>query len=279
MSTSSKPNVHYVILRDDDTNALTCPEWLEQLYRPFLDRNLPVNLATIPMVRTDVIGTDGRTEGYLIGKKGRTELLSPIGSNERLVSYLLANPGYRIVQHGYDHSLYEFDSAEAGDVNYRLEKGARLLVEAGFPKPKTFVAPYDRLSRESLREVSQRFAVLSTGWFEARRLPLPWLPAYAWKKLRHHPHWRADDTVLLTHPGCLLSYHRPCAHMLEQIKEAVAGRHLTVLVTHWWEYFRDGKPDDAFIAVLHQTALWLANQTDVKVVSFDDLVEDGIPLN
>jgi hypothetical protein len=148
------------------------------------------------------------------------------------------------VQNGYDHSLYEFDSAETGDVNYRLEKGA-----------------------------------LSTGWFEARRLSLPWLPGYAWKKLRHHSHWRADHTALLTPPSCLLSYHRPCAQMLEQVKASVASQHLTVLVTHWWEYFRDGKPDNEFIAVLHQTALSLANQADVKVVSFDDRVENRIPLN
>ena len=34
--------MRYVILRDDDTNALTPVEWLERLYRPFLDRDLPV---------------------------------------------------------------------------------------------------------------------------------------------------------------------------------------------------------------------------------------------
>jgi hypothetical protein len=48
--------MRYVILRDDDTNALTPVECLERLYRPFLNLGLPVNLATIPKVRTDVIG-------------------------------------------------------------------------------------------------------------------------------------------------------------------------------------------------------------------------------
>ena len=43
-----------VIIRDDDTNALTPVDCLERLYRPFLVRGLPVNLATIPEVRTDV---------------------------------------------------------------------------------------------------------------------------------------------------------------------------------------------------------------------------------
>ena len=61
--------MHYVILRDDDTNALTPVECLEQLYRPFLDRSLPVNLAVIPNVRTDTLSTDGVLEKYLLAKR------------------------------------------------------------------------------------------------------------------------------------------------------------------------------------------------------------------
>jgi len=67
--------------------------------------------------------------------------------------------------------------------------------------------------------------------------------------------------------------------MLQQVTEAVASRRLTVLVTHWWEYFPGGKPDEAFIRILHETSAWLASQPDVKVISFDDLVETSVPLN
>ena len=59
-----------VIIRDDDTNALTPVECLEKLYRPFLARGLPVNLATIPEVRTNVRLPDGRPEGYLWLRRG-----------------------------------------------------------------------------------------------------------------------------------------------------------------------------------------------------------------
>ena len=45
--------MRYVIIRDDDTNASTPVECLERLYRPFLERGLPVNLAVIPDVSTD----------------------------------------------------------------------------------------------------------------------------------------------------------------------------------------------------------------------------------
>ena len=57
--------MRYVIIRDDDTNALTPVDCLEQLYRPFLDRGFPVNLATIPNVRTDVKIPSGEFEGFL----------------------------------------------------------------------------------------------------------------------------------------------------------------------------------------------------------------------
>ena len=57
--------MRYVILRDDDTNALTPVDCLDRLYRPFLDRGLPVNLATIPDVFTRTTLPDGQLEGYL----------------------------------------------------------------------------------------------------------------------------------------------------------------------------------------------------------------------
>src|SRR6187397_822978 len=62
---SSRQNMHYVVLRDDDTNATTPVECLEQLYRPFLDRGLPVNLAVIPDVRLDAARADGSKEEFL----------------------------------------------------------------------------------------------------------------------------------------------------------------------------------------------------------------------
>lgn len=345
--------MRYVILRDDDTNALTPVECLERLYRPFLDRGMPVNLATIPKVRTDTTGANGLLEGYLVARDrfsvslevGRSiasaplleavgvrefhfstqlaapgisacqppavplspspkergsssrlrvahdpsrngngqsrELLPltiPIAANEELVRYLRGNPGYHIVQHGYHHSMFEFDSERADDVCHRLDRGRQLLSEAGFPEPKIFVAPYDRLSRISLGEVAKRFRVLSTGWFERRRLPASWWPRYALKKVFRRPHWRVGHTLLLTHPGCLLSYQRPYVTMIDEVKHAVASRRLTVLVTHWWEYFRGKKPDERFIQILHETAAWLASQPDIKVVSFDDVASGEVPL-
>lgn len=263
--------MHYVILRDDDTNALTPIECLEQLYRPFLERGLPVNLAVIPNVRTDTIGPDGAPEKYLPAK--RTDLPSwvPIARNRVLVRYLQENPGFHLLQHGHEHSLFEFGSDEKAEIARRLDEGTAALAAAGFSKPKTFVAPYDRFSRVSLGEVAKRFEIISAGWFELGRLPFSWWPRYAVKKLLRRPHWRVGQTTLLTHPGCLLSYQRAYSTMLESVKRQVKSRQTTVLVTHWWEYFRNGEPDVAMIEILHATAAWLAENPDIRVISFDEL--------
>ena len=275
--------MRYVILRDDDTNASMPPDYLEKLYRPFLDRGLPVNLATIPNVNTEATYAEGHPELFLLAKKAPCPTTMPIGSNPALVRYLLDNSGYHILQHGCRHDsadrTYEFNQSNRQDIARRLDEGRRHLLEAGFKAPSTFVAPYDRLSRESLEEVARRFRILSTGWYDPRRLPLSWLPHYAMKKTLRKDHWRVGQTILLTHPGCHLSYHKSYVTMLDEIKKSIDSRRLTVLVTHWWEYFREQKPDDAFISVLHETAEYLATRRDLKVISFDSLLESNVALN
>lgn len=267
--------MRYVILRDDDTNALTLPHCLDRLYRPFLDRGLPVNLATIPEVNLNTRMLDGSLEGFLFLRNGEKSEQLAIGSNPNLVNYLLQNPGYHIVQHGCHHDQLEFDRPDRAEVARRLDRGTQVLLEAGFARPQTFVAPYDKLSRASLLEVAARFRVLSTGWFELRRLPYSWWPKFAVKKIRQADHWRIGDTWLLSHPGCLLSYHRPRHEILDAILHCVDTRPLTVLVTHWWEYFHDGQPDESLINVLHETAERLSRRPDVNVISFAELERAG----
>jgi hypothetical protein len=280
--------MRYVILRDDDTNALTPVECLERLYRPFLDRHLPVNLAVIPDVSTNALTPDGKTEGFLFAKNGAepgtagvppASRTVPMADNPNLVNYLRDNSHYHVVQHGCHHDCFEFDRKSPSDIAARLEHGTKLLAAAGFPRPVTFVAPHDKLSRASYREVARRFQVISSGWFELERLPITWWPKYVAKKARHTPHWQVNGTLLLSHPGCLLSAQRDYNSMLDQIIRSVHSRKVTVLVTHWWEYFANGRPNEPFIRVLHQTADYLASDKDLKVISFTELANSGLELN
>jgi hypothetical protein len=271
--------MRYVIIRDDDTNAFTPVENLELLYRPFLDHGFPVNLATIPEVSTSATMANGAPEGFLRKPNGTAAGTMPVGANKNLVGYIIQNPGYHILQHGCYHNYLEFDRAEREEISRRLDHGTRRLLEAGFPRPLTFVAPYDKLSPASFREAAVRFRVLSTGWFELQRLPCGWWPKYLLKKYHRANHWRIGQTLLLSHPGCLLSCSRNYDTILDSITQHLQTHQLSVLVTHWWEYFRDGQPDERLIQSLHQTASYLSSHPEWKVISFDDLLTGNFPLN
>lgn len=67
--------------------------------------------------------------------------------------------------------------------------------------------------------------------------------------------------------------------MLESVRKAVDGATLTVIVVHWWEFFREGVPDDGLIGVLHEMGDWLASRPDIRVVSFDDVARGTVPIN
>lgn len=277
----------YVVIRDDDTCALTPIECLETLYRPFLERGLPVNLATIPNVRSDVFYPKGplvgQPEGFLVAAKGVKPGTYPIGSNEKLVDYLKANSGFKIVHHAYHHEFVngrpEFDNPDGMDVAHRLDEGAKYLREAGFGSLNTFVAPYDLITREAYVELAKRFKLISTGWFQLSRTPIQWWPQFFKRKILRRKHWEVSGVKLLSHPGCLLSYHRAPETILPAIKKAIASRKLTVLVTHWWEFFRGGEPDKRFIKVLHETAEHLAGCENLKVISFEDVASGRVPID
>jgi hypothetical protein len=207
----------------------------------------------------------------------------PIGENAPLVRYLRENPLFRVVQHGCSHDSVggqrEFDHPDAGEIARRLDEGGRALESAGLGRPEVFVAPYDRLSKQSLQAAAERFRVISTGWFEWRRLPEAWLARYALKKIRRAPHWRVGRVALLSHPGCHLSHFRKPEEILPEIEASIKQRRVTVLVTHWWEYFPDGQENAGFISALHETARHLAGRPDVRVISFRDIAEENIALN
>jgi hypothetical protein len=270
--------MHYVILRDDDTCALTPHACLERIYRPFLERGMPVTLATIPEVRTDVRTADGLLEGYLTAGHAPGLPMAAIGMGNELVDYIRSEPGYHVAQHGCHHDIFEFGGSDRRELAGRLDRGAHLLREAGFTPSGAFIAPYDRLSRAAFVEVAARFDVISTGWFEAGRVPLRWWASYALKKLGRREHWRAGGKCLLSHPGCLLSFHRSRETMLESVRNAVDRATLTVLVSHWWELFRGGVPDDKLIGVMHEVADWLASRSDVRVVTFGDVASGDVPI-
>lgn len=267
----------WVVVRDDDTNAFTPPACLELLYGPALQAGTPVSLAVIPAVTTGAVTASGAPEGFLWGHEGAARL-APVGEAGELVAWLRERPLVEVVQHGYCHEPFELNSRDRADVARRLDAGGQALREAGLTPSPAFVAPYDRLSRVAFEEVGRRFSLVSTGWFEAGRVPTAWWPAYLRMRVARRAHWRTGGVTLLSHPGCLLSRDRPTAGMMDSVRAAVRARRLTVLVTHWWEYFRDGEPDLGLVATLHEALDWLARDPDVRAVSFTEVAAGRVPL-
>lgn len=270
--------MHYVLLRDDDTSGLTPPALLERIYAPVVDRGLPVHLSVIPNVHTRSTLPDGSPEWFLPNDPASLPETVPIGNNPRLVSYLQSRGGFHVLQHGYEHRFQEFLSDDAHAVARAITRGSELLAEAGLGHPEGFVAPQDRISGPALRALASRFRMVSTCWFERSQVRGRWWLPYAVKKLRRTPHWRVGGCTLLSHPGSLLAHTRDYRSQLPRLQESVRSRRLTVVVTHWWEYFRREQFDAAMLDVLHETAAWLASARDVRVITLDDIVAGRVPL-
>lgn len=265
----------YIVLRDDDANGTTPISVLEPLYRPFLDRGLPIHLAMIPSVRTDNHRTDGDLEGFLYLESNGTAGTKPIEENQALLDYVRHESGYVPVLHGFTHEIingrFEFDRDEPEDIARRLDRGLAMFQAAGLGRPLVFVAPQDQLSRSGFREVSKRFDVLSLQFLSLRKLPHQYWPAHLGAKfIQRRPHLRLGRTAALTHPGCILSYNKPPAGMLERVLDAIRPNCVTVLVTHHWEYFHpDGTMNEPFVAVLHALAEHFGKAKDVRVIRMD----------
>lgn len=269
--------MRYVILRDDDANATTSTEMLERLYRPFLDDGMPVHLATIPEVRADIRRPDGEIEGFLLGEARGTDAYLPIAENDALIAYLAQEPGYRVVQHGFHHEFVngrsEFAVSEAAEVRRRLNAGASRLREAGFAPSKIFVAPQDQWSAVAFDEVARAFPIISGGWLSLSRLPRRYWPAYlAQKKLQKRSHLRLGDRTVMTHPGCILSYHRDAKTIVPTLVNEILSRSVTVVVSHHWEYFDGGVDNKALIDALFELHAWIKGRSDVQVVRYEDAV-------
>ena len=67
--------------------------------------------------------------------------------------------------------------------------------------------------------------------------------------------------------------------MLDEIKRSIGQRQLTVLVAHWWEFFREQQPDEPFIRILHELAEYLGGVNDIQVVAFRQVAQRQFPLN
>lgn len=269
----------YVMLRDDDANGTTPVKWLEPLYRPFFDRGMPVHLAAIPYVRTDVMRPDGALERYLWGEIAGTLSFVPLEHNAALLDYVRHERGYVPIMHGLTHEFVnghcEFVSDKPFEVARRLDQGLTEFKAANLGRPRIFVAPQDSLTRTSFREVMKRFSILSTRSLSLDLLPHRYWPPYLYSKtFGQDIHLQIGDSTVLTHPGCILSNTKSLDGMLDRVLRVIRAQDITVVVSHHWEYWgEDGQLNKQFVAVLHALAEYLGKATDIRVLRMDEMPE------
>lgn len=267
----------YVLIRDDDTHSFTPPEWLDKIYQPFLEKGQPVNLSVIPKVTPAAKTQSGEPEHYLMGRDVSSSDDGTLHGSSPIVSYLKQNPTFHLAQHGFTHEPaeghFEFEGADAAGIRDKLLAGIRAFLDAGLRKPAAFVAPQDRLSAVALTEIMREYACVSCGWYPLHSVPRAHrLPFLFQQKVLRQRHYRLGRTLLLTHTGWILTRNREPADILAAVENAIDSQHLTVFMTHWWEYYPEGRPSTSMLSMLNRVSDYLRSREDVKVVSYDDLL-------
>jgi len=146
------------VIRGDDVNFFTSPQELERVYKPPLELNMPINLAVIPLVDSQVNEPFVKTK-YTDGKR-----YYPVYENTELIEFI-KQYNLEVLQHGLTHSVYqrcpriihEFRINNEKKLYTRAILGQRIIEKAFGKKPQFFIPPRDTLSRQAYRVLMKLF--------------------------------------------------------------------------------------------------------------------------
>ncbi|PIE58727.1 MAG: hypothetical protein CSA33_02175 [Desulfobulbus propionicus] len=279
-----------VVIRDDDICACTRPDMLELLYRPLLDAGASVALSVIPAIR------GGLSAGPLNGPFWKTYQLEyspclppeqralfqtfPLEPASEIVSYLLQNPGYEIVQHGYNHcivdGLREGMLTDPRLISQKIAESSSIMHHCFGKNCDFFVVPWDDVSPASIKLLKQHFKGISLQRIGQRHVSAPKKMHAVCRRFmndRHRlPYFWDGDFLLLEYPGPILSMFQDFGAMKKQIIRWLEQHDILVLVTHYWEFFWDwDQPNREFLDTWHDIAAYLLQRPDLELVRFSDL--------
>ena len=247
----------HILIRDDDVNYFTSFEQLQTVYGFMFEQGIPINFSVIPSIDASArtLSQDfgeGTYEPFIPAEHAGEERCYPLTDNAELVAQLRSCEYAEFLLHGFSHNNcdagYEFEDGDRDRIEQKLKNGTELLRAAFGTTPTTFVAPQDQYSPAALRSIMAHFRVFSLGWIDRKRLPVPMLPAYVWKKLMGRNVMRCQGGVMLEHPGCMFSRFRDTERCMAQLERYIKRHRVTVVVVHHWEFFGD---DGALDQKLH----------------------------
>jgi peptidoglycan/xylan/chitin deacetylase (PgdA/CDA1 family) len=280
----------YVIIRDDDVSFFTPVEVLETLYRPLLSRGGTASLSVIPAIAC------GRPVGAHNGpfwtryKMDYSPFIPPdfrdvnqhfpVSDNSELVSYLRENPGYELLQHGYDHSIIdglpEGKRTDRNDAEMIIRDSAEIMLDAFGHTPDFFVGPWDAFSPQFLKNLSRHFKGISMYRLGKRHMPWHLKPIAVARRLypggTRAGFFRWKDFVIFEHPGTMISMFNRFDTILPSIKAALDRLDVLVLVSHHWEFFYDWNGlNQPFFEVWLEIIDFLLSTPSIQITSFQEM--------
>jgi peptidoglycan/xylan/chitin deacetylase (PgdA/CDA1 family) len=185
------------------------------------DHGVPYLIAALPTLARDPLdpaATGGRA----------------LDADEAAMLRRIAREDVAIALHGYDHRTRrasprrrsELAGLGTADLHRRLDAGEAVLTQLGLPRPRVFVAPYNRFDRAQYPELARRYDVVCGGPETVVALGFGRTPA-----------WLGDAVYLPAYPplyGTAAEVEPAARRLIE------AGRAAWVpIVLHWgWEIDR-----------------------------------------
>ncbi len=250
-----------IIIRDDDIHYFTQPDRLETLYASCWERDIPVCLSVVPLIRS---------------REGKTSLL-PIAENRALCAFLndaLKEGNVEIALHGHIHDYGEYAAADRTTLTRLFEDGLALLQEA-FPQAeiRTFVPPHELLSPQARDFLVERgFNLCSTSASLLAPGKLGWL-LFGLKQYVGWPNFgviRKGRSRLFI---CDQYLFDPRGWSEARVRRAVGfcqTRSVPLIcANHHWQFFdEEGRPQ-ALLRRWHSFIAGLADREEVSFVTFN----------
>lgn len=255
------------LLRDDDICFFTKPSTLGKLWSHAWEKGYVVSFSVLPKIACDI--ESGRQIARLSKKtlmvppevRGRN-IKADIRENSEISKYLidLTEDGKaNLILHGYTHEQIdrkpEFAITNKPEIERRLVEGQKIFKDAFGRKAKTFVPPWDSISREAWEVLSskrmgicRRFPQFWNEYLQAFSkgyAPIPYrtyfstiFPWYGKNLASFY-----DDSYDFRHNGYFTSFLLDPYEYLEKAKRLFLRqfkeRNVSFWGNHYWEFFYD----------------------------------------
>jgi hypothetical protein len=276
----------YVEIREDDISYFTEPRFLEKLYSPLFEENLPVNFSVVPNVcaaiqtsRDNIYRTLEHLDyDPLIPPEHRgspqTFLLS---ENKRICDFLESLSNCQILQHGFTHesidNLPEFMIANELEMERRAKSGKKMLTEM-FGSVSFFVPPWDIVSQQAIGILRQHYKGLCLANISLFDFGKKSLFLHLHKKFLRRNYISFRNFFAVEHKGYCLSRFVSPESNVSKVLEALKTEKIVVLVNHHWEFFFDwSKLDSSFYKAWQTILNNIMGRSDLKIVTFEKLYD------